>query len=374
MAGIYIHIPFCKQKCAYCDFHFSTDSSYADRMITALCKELNTRSPELEGQKVETLYFGGGTPSLLSSEQMEVILNAVKDNYLLNSSLEITVEANPDDIDQRALENYVQLGVNRLSMGIQSFDDNVLNSMNRSHNSQQALEAVKSAQAIGILNISVDIIYGLPNKSLDDFKEDLAQFIALEVPHISAYALTIEPRTVYHHQVKNGSLVMPDDELVEEQFYALRDSLAKAGYEHYEVSNFARPGSVSRHNSSYWLGVQYVGIGPSAHSFNCVARSWNVANNHRYMLAIEEGKTCSEVEALDLSTRYNEYVLTRLRTKWGLDLAYIKREFHIDILVDHVDVWNRYEGRYSITDGQLTLSPEGLILADGLASDLFQIS
>ncbi len=343
-------------------------------MVDAICTEIQFRSAELAGQAVETIYLGGGTPSILSLDQLRKIIDTVKEHYSLDCLKEVTLEANPEDIDQSVADDLKALGIDRLSMGIQSFDDKVLQSMNRSHDSRQALHAVQAAQAAGIKNISVDIIYGLPGKSMVDLQADLDRFLDLDVPHISAYALTIEKGTLYHHQVNKGTLVMPEDELVEQQFFAIRNALKKAGYEQYEVSNFARQGQISKHNSAYWQGIPYLGIGPSAHSFDGRSRSWNVANNHGYMSAIEAGQPSMETESLDMKTQYNEYILTRLRTKWGLDLDYISQAFGVDILADYDSVWRRYQGRYVISNGHLILDPEGLILADGLASDLFQIA
>ena len=343
-------------------------------MVEAIASEVTMRSPELKGQTVSTIYFGGGTPSVLSTAQLRLLIDKLSDSYELSATAEVTLEANPEDINIQVIDDLLSLGVTRLSMGIQSFDDTVLTSMNRSHNSDQALNAVRTAQHGGIDNISVDIIYGLPGKALAHLTEDVEQFLDLKVPHISAYALTIEKGTLYHHQVKKGSLVMPTDDMVEQQFFALRKSLIKAGYEHYEVSNFAQPGGISKHNSAYWKAVPYLGFGPSAHSYNVSTRSWNMANNHGYMKAVEEGSPSRESETLDQHTRFNEYVLTRLRTKWGLNLTHISNEFGVDIIKDNEAIWSRYEGRYHIKDGHLILDPEGLILADGLASDLFQIA
>ncbi len=343
-------------------------------MVEAIASEVDLRSSELEGQEVSTLYFGGGTPSVLSTAQLRLLMDKLKDSYVLSPEAEVTLEANPEDIDAKVMDDLLSLGVSRLSMGIQSFDDKVLQSMNRSHDSEQALNAVRVAQRCGIDNISVDIIYGLPGRALNHLAQDVAQFLDLKVPHISAYALTIEKGTLYHHQVQKGSLIMPNDDMVEEQFFALRKSFVNAGYEHYEVSNFAQPGCISKHNSAYWKGVSYLGVGPSAHSYDGNTRSWNVANNHGYMKAIEEGSPSRESETLDQHTRFNEYVLTRLRTKWGLNLRYLSNEFGVDIIKDNAAIWSRYEGKYHIKDGHLILDPEGLILADGLASDLFQIA
>lgn len=343
-------------------------------MVKAICLEIEARKSALDGQGISTIYFGGGTPSVLSIDQLSTILEVIRGSFILDPDLELTLEANPEDIDHTTVMAYQKLGVNRLSMGIQSFDDRVLKSMNRSHDSVTALSAVRAAQQVGIDNITVDLIYGLPGKSGQAFEDEVTRFLDLEVPHISAYALTIEQGTLYHHQVKKGTLIMPSEEIVEEQFFLLRNRLSAAGYEHYEVSNYARPGFISKHNSAYWNGVPYLGLGPSAHSFDGNNRSWNIANNHLYMKSIEEGESTSEEESLDTKTRYNEYLLTRLRTKWGIDLDHVKQAFGVDILESYRSVWSRYEGRYAISDGHLILDPEGLILADGLASDLFQIA
>lgn len=373
MAGIYLHIPFCKQKCSYCDFHFSTDSSYHLRMMDAIHGELELKKESLKGQTVQTIYFGGGTPSLIAPEQLSRLLKQIHAHYDIESDLEVTIEANPDDLDGQRLSELKRIGVNRLSIGIQSFDDEILTSMNRGHNSDQALSAVGMAQEEGFQNISVDIIYGLPGRDLEWLKSELDRFLALGVQHISAYQLTIEPRTSYAHQVDKGLLRMPKDEKVAEQFEYLIKTFQRAGFEQYEVSNFAKDGFVSKHNSSYWRGKPYLGVGPSAHSYDGRHRYWNVANNHRYMKAIEDGTGFQEQEELDSKTRFNEYILTRSRTKWGLDLAYILEEFNIDLLDANAAVLRKYADGYSILEGHLRLNEKGLLLADGFASDLFLI-
>lgn len=310
---------------------------------------------------------------MLPANDLQQLIDTVRATFSCSPNLEICLEANPEDLSVEVLDDFVALGIERLSIGIQSFDDDVLKSMNRSHNAQQSKEAIELAHQAGIKRLSVDLIYGRPTGGQDDFSKDLEQFVSLPVDHISAYALTIEPRTVYAQMHKKGELQLPDDEVIEQQFTQLLSTLASHGFEQYEVSNFSKPGFESRHNTAYWQGIPYLGIGPSAHSFDGEQRYWNIANNHRYVQAVENGLVTWEFEKLTRDMRYNEYVLTRSRTKWGLDLNHVKETFDIDILHDFRAELSKYVGRYSIFDGHLCLNQQGLLIADGFAADLFLV-
>ena len=376
MAGIYIHIPFCTKACHYCDFHFSTSLAKKTPLVDAICDELKTRVSYLSNEKVETIYFGGGTPSLLTKEELKKILNCVYEHYDVINSPEITLEANPDDLKKEKLIELKEAGINRLSIGIQSFDKNTLEWMNRSHTPQQAETCVQMAQEVGINNISIDLIYGIPNLKLEVWKQHLKQAIELKPTHISAYCLTVESKTVLHHQVKKGEINMPSDEVTEEQFQVMINELSEAGYEQYEISNFYLEGFESKHNSSYWKGKKYLGIGPSAHSYDGSSRRWNVANNHQYLKGMNENSIFWEDEEIDETTAYNEYILTSLRTKWGVDLDLLKERFNSDI-VNHFQKEVYFfikNGLVVITnENAYILSTQGKFLADGLASDLFWI-
>jgi len=338
-----------------------------------MMKELKQRSMELQHEAIETIYFGGGTPSILPSGQISSFIDKVKLLAQLSPSAEITLEANPDDMTASNLHEWKKAGVNRLSIGVQSFDDTLLRSMNRSHNAEQARAAILRAKQMDFRSLSLDIIFGLPEEGLKPFEEVVAEFIALAPDHISAYSLTLEKGTVYHHRSQKGELDLPSEEEVERQFIYLIEELSKAGYEQYEVSNFSRLGHISEHNSSYWKGKEYIGIGPSAHSYNGKERRWNISNNMRYMKLMAEGEVYWETESIDDRTAFNEYVLTRSRTKWGLDLEYIKMRFQINLLTDQEKILSRYSGKYELKEGILRLNRAGLLLADRFASDLFKV-
>lgn len=377
MAGIYIHIPFCTKACHYCDFHFSTSLKIKSEMVDALCLELKNRTTYLGAEAIKTIYFGGGTPSLLTKEELKKILDTIYTHYNLIETPEITLEANPDDLNEQKLKELKEAGINRLSIGIQSFDDDTLKWMNRSHNTQQSLACIEMAQNIGLSNISIDLIYGLPKLSNKAWKEHLKQAIELKPTHISAYCLTVEEKTVLAHQVTKGEINMPTDDVSEEQFQLMINQLAKAGYEQYEISNFCLTGFESKHNSSYWKGKKYLGIGPSAHSYDGKSRRWNVANNHKYLQGFNgTAPNYWEDEIIDETTAYNEYILTSLRTKWGVSSNALNEKFNSD-LVNHFQKEVYYfikNGLVEITpDDCYVLSEQGKFLADGIASDLFWV-
>jgi oxygen-independent coproporphyrinogen-3 oxidase len=374
MAGIYVHIPFCKKRCSYCDFHFSTTfSSYREKLISAICLELDLRKSELNGIPVETVYFGGGTPSLLTKDELSDILLAVRHAYQLIEEPEITFEVNPDDASQEHLIAWRELGINRLSIGLQSFQESDLTWMNRSHTNQQGEQAVRLAQSLGFDNISIDLIYGLPELSNNQWLSHLNQALNLNVQHISSYCLTIEPKTALNHFVEKGTLSRPTEEQQSEQFDLLVSTLAKAGFEHYEISNFAKDEQYAKHNSAYWNFTPYVGVGPSAHSFNGHQRRWNVANNTKYFQQVGKNQDWFEVETLSLSEKWNEYFLTGLRTKWGIlkksiidlggfnasELTQLEIYLRTDLIIENQE-------NYVLTE-------KGKLQADGISSSFFRI-
>lgn len=376
MAGIYFHIPFCKQACHYCDFHFSTNLSIRSAMVESLKKELQLQRHYLEGEKIETIYFGGGTPSLLTSIELGAIMDEVAANFEVTHGAEVTLEANPDDLSQSKLQELFQLGINRLSIGIQSFQDEVLHFLNRAHNSAHALRCIHESRKAGFKNLSIDLIYAIPGQSEDKWLENIDTAIQLDAEHISAYSLTIEPQTVFGNWAKNGKLAPLHDDSSAKQLEILVDVLAKAGYQQYEVSNFSRPGFESRHNSSYWQRKKYLGIGPSAHSYNKVSRQFNVRNNHAYVKSLTEGKLPSEQELLTREDQVNEYLLTTLRTRWGANLKVMLNDYQYDLIGDQKSYVENLlaENLARLDHDALILTQKGKMMADKISSDLFLIS
>ena len=340
-------------------------------MVDAICAEAVLRKSYLTTE-VTTIYFGGGTPSLLSVQQLKKIFQTLEDNYTLADQLEVTLECNPDDLSKEVLENLYRAGVNRLSIGIQSFDDEVLQSMNRAHNAVQANESLTLAKKVGFENITMDLIYGIPDKDMDYWKEQVEQFLSYELPHLSAYCLTIEENTFFDHQFRKGKLREPKEEETLAQFNYLRDRLAKEGFEHYEISNFAREGFISKHNSSYWLGEIYLGLGPSAHSYDLKSRSWNVANNAEYLRRMSAGTMPYETEEITSTEAFNEYVLTRLRTKWGISRGSLEKidQKAYQRILPTIDRFLE-EGILKEAGGQLFLTDEHLFTVDHVSADLF---
>ncbi len=378
MAGIYIHIPFCKQACYYCNFHFSTLLDAKNEMIAALIKEIQLSSVYLVNDKseteiIETIYFGGGTPSLLTNDDIENLLLAIENNYTVSRESEITIEANPDDINKEKLTAWKEAGINRLSIGIQSFQQKDLEWMNRVHNTKQALESILLTKKSGFNNFSVDLIYGTPGLTDEEWKMNVEQVINLGAPHIACYALTVEPKTALHKMIHLKKKVDIDTDQQARQFLLLMKWMKEAGYEHYEISNFAKPGFGSKHNSSYWQGKTYIGIGPSAHSYDGKSRRWNIANNVLYLQSIKNNIIPFEEEKLTNVERLNEYIMTSLRTIEGLDLKIIENNFSIkernriqDYVVDYI---NKKMMIYN--NEKLILTDEGKLFADGIAADLF---
>jgi oxygen-independent coproporphyrinogen-3 oxidase len=328
LSGLYIHIPFCKQKCNYCDFHFSVSVKNKDALLDALKNELIIRKNELN-TPIETLYFGGGTPSFLSYDELASLFEIVFSNYQINYDAEITLEANPDDLNLTFLKDLKKLKINRLSIGVQSFYDADLQFMNRAHSAKQAISSIKNAQDIGITNLTIDLIYGIPGLTKEKWESNLNTFLSLQIPHLSSYALTVEAKTVLAHAIKNKKIKPLDEHLAKQHFDLLKKVMSENDYMHYELSNFAKKGFLSKHNTSYWKGKQYLGIGPSAHSYNLKSRSWNIANNSKYIKALENNTLPRETENLTESMRYNEYIMTGLRTIWGVNLKLVKENYYI---------------------------------------------
>jgi oxygen-independent coproporphyrinogen III oxidase len=373
MAGIYLHVPFCKQACHYCDFHFSTNLAHRADLVAAMAKELALRSDYLEGEQIATIYFGGGTPSLLNNQELEMLLEAIRRLHIVDTNAEVTLEANPDDLTPETLRKLAGLGINRLSIGIQSFDDNVLKFLNRAHDATSALNCVASARAAGFSNISIDLIYAIPGQPISRWKDNIDTAVKLEVEHISSYSLTIEEKTAFGKWSKTGKLkATPDDEAAA-QLELLVARLSASGYVQYEVSNFAQPGYESRHNTSYWQGKKYLGIGPSAHSYDLESRQYNIANNHLYLKSINQGVVPFTKENLSQEDHVNEYLLTTLRTVWGADLGLIQTRWGIDVTAmnaAYIDVLIN-QGLGLMIDNRLVLTTKGKLLADKIASDLF---
>ncbi len=373
MAGIYVHIPFCKQACHYCDFHFSTNMKKKAGVVDALCEELLLRKNEIAGE-VETIYFGGGTPSLLSAEELQQIFQVIQQNFQVTEDAEITLEANPDDLSEEKIKMLAASPVNRLSIGVQSFFKEDLELMNRAHNEEEALESIKTATAY-FDNISIDLIYGIPGMGNDRWQKNLEIALELGVPHISSYALTVEPRTALKSLIEKGKIAPVLEEVSREQYEILTETLKAAGFDNYEFSNFGKPDYFSRNNTAYWLGKPYLGIGPSAHSFDGLRRKWNVSNNSLYLKAIQKGEIPAEVEELTTKDRYNEYVMTRLRTKWGISPDEVEKTFgaaYRTYLLKESEKFLK-NGMLILEDEHLRVSARGKFLTDGIAAELFLV-
>ncbi len=375
MSGIYIHIPFCKQACHYCDFHFSTNLKKKDEMVLALAKEIEMRKNEFQDEIVETIYFGGGTPSILSIADLRFLIDEVYRNYKVVEKPEITVEANPDDLAENRIIELSKNKVNRLSIGIQSFFEDDLKMMNRAHNAEEAKKCLETATQY-FDNISIDLIYGVPEMSNEKWLQNIETALSFGVPHISSYALTVEPKTALHSFIKKGIIPQPDDEVAQDHFHILVDKLSENGFIHYELSNFGKENYFSKNNSSYWLGKKYIGIGPSAHSYDGKNRGWNVSNNSLYIKSIQENKLPIEIETLTKTDRYNEYIMTGLRTIWGVSFERIEQEFG----KTYLDYLNQQAAKFIedhllfVDDNILRTTKKGKFLSDGIASDLFLLN
>ena len=374
MSNIYFHYPFCKQACNYCNFHFSTSKSGQNSLWDAMNKELLLRKDEIK-VPIESVYFGGGSPSLISPKKIDKLLNYIHDNFIINSQLEVTLEVNPDDVSLQYLDALKQAGINRISLGIQSFHQKDLSIMNRAHNNTQALSALKCV-AQKFSNFTLDLIYGIPNSTLKEWKENLNLALEFDPPHLSVYALTVEEKTALDFQVKKGEITLISEEAVKKQYDFLTTKMRSLKYINYEFSNFGKEGYFSVNNQNYWNGKFYIGIGPSAHSYDGFAtRSWNVSNNHKYVAAIKKEVPLVEVEHLTTKDRYNEYIMTGLRKVEGISLDYVKKIFgssygtYLESQVGmHLEARNFYwDGNY------LKITPKAKFLSDGLAADLFRI-
>ena len=375
MAGIYIHIPFCKTRCIYCDFYSTTRSELKSQYIRALCRELTERKEYLKGEAVETIYFGGGTPSQLSEEDFKEVFKTIEQVYGTREATEITLEANPDDLTEEYIGMLHTLPFNRISMGIQTFDDATLQLLNRRHNATQAIEAVKHCRQAGFQNISIDLIYGLPGETDQRWTQDLQQAVSLDVEHISAYHLIYEEGTPLYKMLQQHSVSQVDEDSSLNFFSTLIDTLSAAGYEHYEISNFCKSGMYSRHNTSYWQGIPYLGCGPSAHSFDGGSREWNVASLNQYLSSVEQGQRQHETEQLDTRTRYNEYIITGLRTMWGISTEELKKKFGDRLSKYCLEQARSYleNGKLELHNDRLTLTREGIFISDGIMSDHLEI-
>ena len=375
MAGIYVHIPFCRLACYYCDFHFSTYHKLIRPVLNAICREMQLRTDYLQGASVETVYFGGGTPSLLKTKEIHRLLDQIYKIFPVESRVEITLEANPDDLNKNKLADLKSMGINRLSIGAQTFDNPSLIYLNRAHSAEDTCLAFFNARETGFDNINLDLIYAIRKDHLDILKKDLEEINRLRPEHISAYSLTIEPRTVFGRwSDRNKITAVPDNEAAD-QFLYLAEILSQLGYDHYEISNYALQGFISLHNTHYWQGIPYLGLGPSAHSFDLNQRVYNLSNNALYVKYLNMGELPANIDYLSKANRINERILTGLRTKWGCDLAIIKKEFGVDLMAGNRDYIQNLidEQMLTLRNGILTLNHKGKLFADKIASDLFVV-
>lgn len=376
MSGIYLHIPFCRQACHYCDFHFSTNLENQNDVIAALKRELVLRKQYLDNEPVKTIYFGGGTPSVLSSAQVKELMTVIQDNFILEPEPEITLEANPEDLTIENLMVFQETGINRLSIGIQSFDPKVLKFINRSHDEEAAITSFKLARKAGFNNISIDLIYSIPDQPDSIWLKNIQQAIDLQPEHISSYSLTIEEKTVFGRWHEKGKLKPTDDEDAARQLEILMKEMDQAGYEQYEISNFSKSGFQSKHNSSYWKREPYLGIGPSAHSYNGTSRQYNVSNNYEYLKHLNLDIVPFVREELSREDKINDFLLTSLRTSWGTDLSILRLEMNYDVLNVHSTYLKKLldENFIRIENDFLTLTNRGKLLADKISSDLFLVT
>ena len=374
MSGIYIHIPFCKQACHYCNFHFSTSLKSKDSIIKAIAEEITLKS-KLNNEVIETIYFGGGTPSILDLNDFEKILNSIFKNYKIGTDPEITLEANPDDLSKEKLKNLKKQSINRLSIGVQSFVENELKLMNRVHDSNKAIKSIEISKLI-FDNISVDLLYGLPDSSVDTLNYNIDILTKFNVNHISSYAITLEPKTALEKYVKNGLVELPNDNIVFDQFIYVNKELVANNYINYELSSFAKPNFFSKNNTAYWKRKKYIGIGPSAHSYDGINRSWNISNNKKYIDQINSGNLYYKIEKLSKIDHYNEYIMTGLRTMWGISLSYLENKFDKqfkDYFLKHVKKYVD-QNLIKINDDVYKTTESGRFLADGIASELFIVN
>ncbi|MDD2798362.1 MAG: radical SAM family heme chaperone HemW [Bacteroidales bacterium] len=372
MAGIYIHIPFCKMRCSYCDFFSTTNDSTASRYVDAVCRELETRRNELPNETIQTIYFGGGTPSQLTIGQFGQIFESIHANFKIEESAEITIEANPDDMTESYVSGITTLPFNRVSMGVQSFDDHDLKSLNRRHDARQALDVIELCRKNGLTNISIDLMYGLPNQTIEAWRKNVDIAISLPVQHISAYHLIYEKGTNLYRKLKKGEVKEADEELSVAMFQYLREKLMAKEFLHYEISNFALNGFFSQHNSSYWQGIPYLGIGTSAHSFDGVSRFWNPSNIKLYLEQAEKGIFSPEIEESSLHSRYNDFVIVTLRTMWGLNLIELEKRYGKELATFFLKEAEPFlkNGMLLKNGNQFSISSKGLFVSDTVMSQL----
>lgn len=375
MAGIYLHIPFCKRRCIYCDFYSTTQSEKKNAYVAALCRELDQRKDYLQGERIETIYLGGGTPSQLEDKDFEQIFQTLHRLYDISPEAEITIEANPDDLTDEYVNMLRTFPFNRLSMGIQTFQENILRLLHRRHTAQQAVEAFERCRKAGFTNISIDLMYGLPGETLQTWEADLRQAVSMKPEHISAYHLIYEEGTVLWKLREQHRVEEADEDLSVSLFTQLIHKLKDYGYQHYEISNFCLPGMYSRHNSSYWTGKKYLGCGPSAHSYNGISRQWNVSSLDRYIEQVNNGETYFEVEELDLYTRYNDFVITTIRTMWGMQLDVLKEQFGTKLYNYCLRMAQPHlsQGTLELSNGVLKLTGKGVFISDGIMSDMLWV-
>jgi oxygen-independent coproporphyrinogen-3 oxidase len=374
VSGIYIHIPFCKKACHYCNFHFSTNQNSKSAFIKAVCRELILRKLEYASDEIQSIYFGGGTPTVLDVTELNTILKTVYKNYKVSETAEITLEANPDDLDLEKIKQLSNTKINRLSIGIQSFHESELSAMNRAHDAEDAKKCLELATAY-FDNITIDLMFGMPTMSIELWRQNLRIAFEFGIKHLSCYSLTVEPKTALEHFIKKGSHPPMDDELAAQHFEVLLEETSAHGLTHYETCSFGHPDYFSKHNTSYWLGKTYMGVGPSAHSFDGTKRSWNVSNNSKYIKALEVDKLPFESEVLSVENRFNEYIMTGLRTIWGISLGKIEADYGVKIKDHLLQNSKKFisSNTLVIEDNHLKITTSGKFLSDGIASDLFLV-
>lgn len=375
MAGIYLHIPYCKQKCTYCNFHFSTNTENVNEMIEAMLHEIENKKDYLLGEEIESIYFGGGTPSFIETRHINSLMKKIFFLFNVKNNAEITLELNPDDISEEKIRELKSIGINRLSIGVQSFHDEDLKFMNRSHDGNMARECIAIAKKCGFKNITIDLIYGLPNLSNKKWGENLDIIKQLKINHFSAYALTIEPKTKLNYLIQTKKIEPISDEKIETHFKLLQEKSEKIGFVQYEISNFCKDKAIAKHNSSYWKGKNYIGIGPSAHSYNGITRQWNIKSNSKYVLKLKSQQDYCEIEKLSENEKYNEYILTSLRTIWGINQKYLEKNYNKKINLGFTNLIQKWvkSGDVIEKNKNFKLSKKGMLLADGIASDLFML-
>ena len=374
MAGLYIHIPFCRKACNYCNFHFSTSLKQINEMVSSIAKEMEIRAKEID-EEINTIYFGGGTPSLLHISLLETLMNSAREHYNINDQAEITLEANPDDIDLEKAEAWKALGINRFSIGIQSFADENLKWMNRAHNAKQSITAIDIIKQTGFTNYSIDLIYGTPGQSMEGWVKDLRTAFELGVPHLSCYALTVEEKTALNSLIQRGELLGVNQDEQADRFETLMQLAADAGYHHYEISNFALPGYESKHNSAYWEGVVYLGFGPSAHSFDGNKRKWNISNNNAYIKSLTNHVLPHKEETLSKKDVLNEYIMTALRQSKGIEKKILLQKGGQTCLNEITNLIKPYLNTQKVVEDETgwRLTNHGKFFADGIAATLFTL-